>query len=132
MDEEKLSGYFTLAVKTFEIKSSYISKTTAKRLSRVCALDSDNNCYRPPAILIAQLGKNFALKKEERVSGTELLNAAMDIILDIQYQAGGIITFLECENKKSLLDFYHTNGFKDISIRNTKDDKNLVQLYKHI
>ena len=27
MNDEKLAGYFTLAVKTFEIKSTYISKT---------------------------------------------------------------------------------------------------------
>lgn len=132
MREEKLAGYFTLAVKTFEIKSSYISRTMAKRISRVCAFDADNNCYRPPAILIAQLGKNFTYKEDALVSGTELLQVAMDMILDIQYQAGGIITFLECEKKQSLLDFYHNNGFKDISIRNTQDDKTLVQLYKLI
>lgn len=53
MNNEKFAGYFTLAVKTFEIKSSYISKTMSEKLSRVCALDVDNNCYRLPAILIA-------------------------------------------------------------------------------
>lgn len=132
MSDEKLAGYFTLAVKTFEIKSTYISKTMSKKLSRVCALDVDNSCYRPPAILIAQIGKKFTYKHESIISGKELLQVAMEIILDIQYQAGGVITFLECENKKQLLDFYHDNGFKDISIRNTQDDKNLVQLYKLI
>lgn len=46
--------------------------------------------------------------------------------------AGGVISFLECERIQKLLDFYHSNGFKEISIRNTKEDKNLVQLYKLI
>lgn len=56
----------------------------------------------------------------------------METVLDIQYMAGGVITFLECENKQKLLNFYHSNDFKEISIRNTKEDKNLVQLYKLI
>lgn len=103
-----------------------------KKLSRVCELDSNNNCYRPPAILIAQLGKNFKYKDENLIHGSELLQIALEIVLDIQYQAGGVITFLECENEKPLLDFYNNNGFKDISIRNSKEDKNLVQLYKLI
>ena len=125
-----LVGYFTIATKTFEIKASYISKTVAKKLERVCQLDEDNKCYRPSAILIAQLGKNFSC--HDKISGKELLQIAIEKVLDIQYMAGGVITFLECENKKLLLDFYHSNGFKEISIRNTKEDKNLIQLYKLI
>lgn len=94
-DDGKLAGYFALAIKTFEIKTSYISKTMGKKLSRVCELDSNNNCYRPPAILIAQLGKNFKYKDENLILGSELLQIALEIVLDIQYQAGGVITFLE-------------------------------------
>lgn len=123
-------GYFTIAVKTFEIKQSYISKTMRKKLQRVCQLDEYNDCYRPSAILIAQLGKNFSQK--DGISGNELLQVAMETVLDIQYMAGGVITFLECEKNTKLLDFYHANGFKEISIRKTKEDKNLVQLYKLI
>lgn len=128
--EKILVGYFAIAVKTFEIKESYISKTMCKKLQRVCQLDDDNNCYRPSAILIAQLGKNFSYKN--KITGNELLEIAMETVLDIQYMAGGVITFLECENKTSLIDFYLANGFKKISIRNTKEDKNLIQLYKLI
>ncbi len=102
----------------------------AKKLERVCHLDEDNNCYRPSAILIAQLGKNFSCP--DLISGNELLQIAMETVLDIQYMAGGVISFLECENKSKLLDFYHSNDFKEISIRNTKEDKNLIQLYKFI
>ncbi|HAC32740.1 MAG: GNAT family acetyltransferase [Treponema sp.] len=128
--DKALAGYFTIATKTFEIKASYISKTMSKKLERVCQLDEDNNCYRPSAILIAQLGKNFS--SPDLISGNELLQIAMETVLDIQYMAGGVITFLECENKQKLLNFYHSNDFKEISIRNTKEDKNLVQLYKLI
>ncbi len=60
------------------------------------------------------------------------MQIAMETVLDIQYMAGGVITFLECENRQKLLDFYHSNGFKEISVRNTKEDKNLIQLYKMI
>ncbi|MBR1722156.1 MAG: hypothetical protein IJ727_06710 [Treponema sp.] len=76
------------------------------------------------------MGKNFS--SPDLISGNELLQIAMETVLDIQYMAGGVITFLECENKQKLLNFYHSNDFKEISIRNTKEDKNLVQLYKLI
>lgn len=66
-----------------------------KKLSRVCELDSNNNCYRPPAILIAQLGKNFKYKDENLIHCSELLQIALEIVLDIQYQVGGVIAFLE-------------------------------------
>lgn len=129
-NEQELAGYFTIAVKTFEIKQSYISKTMCKKLERICQFDEDDNCYRPSAILIAQLGKNFSAPGS--ITGNELLQIAMETVMDIQYMAGGVIAFLECEKKQKLLDFYHANGFKEISVRNTKQDKNLIQLYKLI
>ena len=87
--EKILAGYFTIAIKTFEIKGTYISKTMGKKLQRVCQYDEEDNCYRPSAILIAQLGKNFS--QPESITGTELLQAAMETVMDIQYMAGGVI-----------------------------------------
>lgn len=70
--------------------------------------------------------------QKDGITGKELLQIAMETVLDIQYMAGGVITFFECEDKEKLLDFYHSNGFKEINIRNTKEDKNIIQLYKLI
>lgn len=56
-DDGKLAGYFALAIKT-----SYISKTMGKKLSRVCELDSNNNCYRPPQYLLRSLERTLNIK----------------------------------------------------------------------
>lgn len=127
---KRLAGYFTLAVKTFKINGAHISKTLAKKLQRVCTLDETTGYYYTPAILIAQLGKNFTRGMMNLIDGEKLLRIAMSIVLDIQYRVGGIIVFLECEKVPSLLDFYHTNGFQEISTRNADNDKELVQFYK--
>lgn len=129
---DMLAGYFTLAIKNLKIKANLISKSVEKKLQRVCTLNADIISYSPPAVLIAQLGKNFSLPNQDRIFGRDLLDIALDEVSSIQYHVGGIITFLECEKEQKLLDFYHANGFTDISFRNTEQDKRLVQLYKLI
>lgn len=127
-----LVGYFTLAIKNIEIKAELVSKSVERKLQRVCTLNENTMSYSPPAVLIAQLGKNFSVPEQSRIRGNDLLDIILDEVSGVQYHVGGIITFLECEKARKLLDFYHANGFADISIRNTERDKNLVQLYKLI
>ena len=56
------------------------------------------------------------------------------VVKELQYAAGGIVTFLEAEKKEKLLDFYHENGFREFDIKIVKniEDKpyELVQLLK--
>lgn len=70
-----------------------------------------------------------------RITGKELLELAIDQVKDLQYQAGGMVIFLEAENKKSLMKFYQDeNNFKMFSTRKSKSTVNephtLVQLLK--
>ena len=113
----QLVGYFALTVKPVSIRLEKISKTMAKKLSRVSILDLQTMTFNAAAYLIAQLGKNYALPKNEQIDGSLLLDLATDTISKIQYSIGGVVQFLECEDSEFLLDFYAKNHFKEFDTR---------------
>ncbi len=113
----ELVGYFALTMKPVSINLNRVSKTMAKKLSRVSILDIHTNTFNTAAFLIAQLGKNYALSKENQITGVDLLRSAIDTIADIQYSIGGVVEFLECEDNEFLLDFYAKNHFKHFDER---------------
>ena len=131
-DSVELAGYFSVAIKPISILASSLSKTMCKKISRVSVLDDTTNTYTASAYLIAQLGKNFALPSEQRIEGNALLDFALNIVLRAKYCWGGIVEFLECEDKEPLLRFYASNGFKVFNSRITKDNIKLYQLLKFI
>ncbi len=48
----------------------------------------------------------------ETISGNELMDCAFEVLGDVQKRIGGGLVFLECENKKKLLDFYQNDHNK--------------------
>ena len=50
------------------------------------------------AYLIAQLGKNFADGRNNRITGAEMLELAWSVIEEMQYMGGGMVVFLEANN----------------------------------
>ena len=132
----KVVGYFTLAMKPVSVRLANISKTMAKKLSRVSILDVHTMTFNAAAYLIAQLGKNYALPKEDQIDGSLLLELATDTISKIQYSIGGVVQFLECEDNEFLLDFYAQNHFKQFDTRfvvpETGDTYMLHQLLKFV
>ena len=129
-----LVGYFTLTIKPISIKASSLSKTMRRKIERVSVLNPANNTYTASAYLIAQLGKNFALSKDERINGADLLELASSRIERTQYDIGGVVEFLECEDNSFLLDFYAKNGFKafDRRITDGEEPEELIQLLRFI
>lgn len=97
-EDASLVGYFSLTVKPISIRTSNISKTMAKKLSRVSILNKETQSYTTAAYLIAQLGKNYSLPKDKQISGNILLNFALETFSSIKYSLGGVIEFLECED----------------------------------
>ena len=132
----ELVGYFSLSIKPVSIRLDSISKTMARKLSRVSILDVQTMTFNSAAYLIAQLGKNYAIPKEQQISGVNLLRSAQDTISEIQYSIGGVVEFLECEDNEFLLDFYAKNHFKEFGTRfvvpETGDTYVLHQLLKFI
>jgi len=131
------AGYYSLAIKPISVRASAISKTMEKKLARVSVLNPENDTFTASAYLIAQLGKNFALPKEKRISGKELLTFADLTIKMARHIVGGVVEFLECEDNPFLLDFYAENGFKAFDRRTVTPSDNespheLVQLLRFL
>lgn len=133
--DAELVGYFTLAIKPISVKLDAFSNTMKRKIARVSKLDEPTSSYTLSAYLIAQLDKNFANNANERITGAQLLQAAVETIKELQYMVGGMVVFLEAEDNEKLLSFYEDeNGFKRFAVRQVglKDgtDHVLIQLLK--
>ncbi len=68
--------------------------------------------------LIAQIGKNFSLPKNQQIEGVKLMGLALDEFRAIKARMGGKLVMVEREgDRPKLLDFYQTNGFKSWTMR---------------
>lgn len=130
--DQKLMGYFTLALKPLTVRGETVSNQTRKKLARISELDEKSDTYTMSAYLIAQLGKNFAVNNGEDITGAELLELAWNKIKQTQYAFGGMVAFLEAEPQENLLSFYETNCFRQFDTRQTKGEvqHELVQLLR--
>ena len=133
--DASLVGYFTLTIKPITVKADNFSNTMKRKIARVSELDEENGTYTLSAYLIAQLGKNYKNGANEKITGEQLLQAAVDTIKELQYMAGGMVVFLEAEDKEKLIHFYEVkNGFKQFNIRETNsyntENHKLIQLLK--
>lgn len=76
-DASTLVGYFTLASKSITVKEGILSKTIQRKIARVSEYNSGYQTFRLSAYLIAQLGKNFTGNANERITGRQLLELAI-------------------------------------------------------
>lgn len=130
-----LVGYFCIAIKPLEISSNKFSNTVQRKINRIAKRDPESGKYLLAAYLIAQLGKNFTNNFNMQITGTELLNLAIDKALELKYIAGGTIVFLEAENNNSILNFYGNNKFIQFSTRLSSgfsEQHEMIQLLKLI
>lgn len=134
VEDGELLGYFTLALKPLTVRGETVSNTVRKKLLRISELDEETQTYTMSAYLIAQIGKNFTNGANEKITGAELLEAAWNKVEEIQYQAGGVVTFLEANNDAKLLAFYNDNRFVKFDTRQTvsrdQEPHELVQLLR--
>ena len=56
-------------------------------------------------ILLHNWEKNFKDGANEKITGEQLLHAAVDTIKELQYMAGGMVIFLEAEDNDKLMHF---------------------------
>ncbi len=127
-----LVGYFALSIKPFVVGVQDIpSNTWRRKIERVARFDESTQTYSATGYLIAQLGKNYTNGANERITGVELMDIALDIVYDLQDMAGGMIAFLDAENNDSLINFYTQNGFHLISDPKSPREE-LIQFYRMI
>ena len=133
-DIKEIVGYFTLTIKPISVNCDNFSNTVKRKITRVSEQNTDNGNYSLAVYLIAQLGKNYNNGANEKITGEQLLEIAIDKIKELQYMAGGMVVFLETDNNEKLLSFYEKNGFKRFDIREIQkepeDKHTLVQLLK--
>lgn len=138
---EKLAlvGYFCLSPKQIVIKKESLNATKRKQIRKFAAVPNHDTEYSVSALLIGQLGKNFTNGYNKLISGDDLLAIAFDKIKSVQGQVGGRLTYIECEDRRKLINFYKNNGFTYFDKRELEGDetdnfkgKYLIQMFKYI
>lgn len=135
LEDAELLGYFSITIKPLVVNAEPFSNTVKRKLARFSEIDKNEQTYNLAAYLIAQLGKNFSDRAKGRITGQELLEAAIRQTQILQYQAGGMVAFVEADNKEKLLSFYENYGFKRFDTRQTtsaEESHELVQLLRLI
>lgn len=131
----ELVGYYTITSKVITVDKNALSNTEAKKLRNQGMYNADKQEYTVSAPLIAQLGKNFTDGNDTLISGTDLLQMAVNKIHTIQKEIGGRFMYLECEDNKKLLAFYKKCNFKEFGKRMLDRDETdingdyLIQLF---
>lgn len=131
----ELVGYYTIASKVITIDRSVLSNTEARKLRSQGVFDEAKQEYTVSAPLIAQLGKNFTGGNDALISGSDLLQLAVNKVHRVQKEIGGRFMYLECEDNEKLLAFYKKSNFKVFGRRRLDGDETdvsgnyLIQLF---
>ena len=119
----ELLGYFTLMQKPYTVAEKVLSSANRRMVRRFSDLNCGNGNYTASVFLIAQIGKNYAIEEEKRISGAELLELAFAKLRAVQSLIGGKLVLIERDaSRTKLLDFYQANGFKSWSSRHSESD----------
>jgi predicted GNAT family N-acyltransferase len=132
--DAELLGYFSITIKPLVVRAETFSNTTKRKLARFSEMNKSEQTYNIAAYLIAQLGKNYSNRAKGRITGKELLEAAIRQTQFLQYHAGGMVAFVEADNNEKLMSFYENYGFKKFDTRQTstgaEEAHELVQLLR--
>jgi len=113
LEDMCLVGYFSITMKPVTVNAGGMSNSVKRKLSRLSHFDQSTDSYTVSAYLIAQLGRNYSEGVKYPITGKMLMNFAIDTLHEIQRQLGGLMVYLECEEKEQLLRFYQEmNGFR--------------------
>lgn len=132
-----LVGYYTLTNKFVCVNNTSLSKTMQKKIGKFSQYDPASDRFMVSMPLIAQLGKNFNTNLPMKMAGADLLEMALDRVLEVEHLIGGKTVYIECNNHPKLFDFYSATGFFPFDERvhqtNDSDDTNnvLVQMLKY-
>ena len=122
-ETDDLLGYFTLLLKPFKVPSVGLSSRNTRLISRFAELDEDGKSYTAALYLIAQLGKNFAVSEDSRISGAELMEYAMQKLQSARRFVGGKLVLVDREiDRPKLLKFYQQFNFRSWNVRHSKKD----------
>ena len=87
-------GYFTLTHKSVILSGEGLSKTFQKKLAAFSRLDKDTGNYVVSAFLGTQLGKNYAVEQNRRMSEKQMMKLLNNVLWDVQRRIGGGVLYL--------------------------------------
>lgn len=132
-----LLGYFTILFKPFIVKKGVLPTSFESNLKSFRYKEDADN-YAISGYLLAQLGKNENLS--DPIHGDELLDTALNVILDAMNNFGNKIVWLECESDNDkALRLYSSDkfGFRQFGERYDEDENGntikyimMLKLYK--
>ena len=131
-DNSDFVGVYTLAHKAIDIPADRLSAKLKNKVKRYARLDEERKTYSVSAFLIAQFGKNYEGNKGQTISGSELMDSALDMLSAAQAIVSGGLIFLDCEvENKVALELYQKNGFVPFGERESESDGHrYIQLLK--
>ena len=127
-----LVGVYTLAHKAIDIPAYRLNAKLKNKVKRYARLDEGRQSYSVSAFLIAQFGKNYEGDKGRTISGSELMDSALDMLSVAQAIVSGGLIFLDCEVENTVaLELYKKNGFVPFGERESEcDGHRYIQLLK--
>lgn len=114
---------------------------TSTKWRKICNIANERSSSTECVLsshLIGQLGKNYCDANDWLICGDDLLQMALQKIIEIKKLSGGKVVFLECEDEEKILNFYKQNGFEVFGKRNLDRDETdikgsyLMQLYRYL
>lgn len=114
-----LVAYFTIANKELCIPKKSLqklSKTLQKKVKQRAIFVEETSVYKISAFLIGQLGKNYTTEalRACNINGADILDAALNIVLNAKRIVGGSFVWVEYENNEKLRSLYKEYGFVEI------------------
>lgn len=102
-------AYFSIALKNFYLPEN-LSKTKKRKIDGFNKESTEVVTY-----LIGQLGRNDKYFGDI-ITGKEILDYAIDRIIDCQSIVGGRVILVECKDIEGVLNFYKSNEFELIEM----------------
>lgn len=109
-ENSRVLAVYTLAHKAIQLLNVGLTNSMRKKLNRYARLDETTDSYTLSAFLIAQFGKNYAYGDSAVMPDNELMDMTMCTLKGVQWQIGGGVVYLECEERLKLLEFYQNKS----------------------
>ncbi|MBQ6449460.1 N-acetyltransferase [bacterium] len=128
-----LLGYYALTMKFVNVKLDILSNSLCKKISKFAQFNQDTQEYMLAMPLIAQLGKNYNPALPICISGSKILELALDTVNHVERLIGGKTVYIECAQQPKLHDFYSQAGFVEFGHRpSLTTQEELVQMFKYL
>ena len=133
-DQSEILAYYTLVCKPLSLNAKSLTDEAKQELELFCRINQETKCYEFSAYLIAQLGRNFAIKGKQSISGDELMEGVLMHLRQMRQNLGGNVVFVEYEKgNETLLKYYSRNKFQPMFAKSDSEEKDrLDQMFRFL